>query len=422
MTIHKPPMMNAVALLCALALFACAKKSDDKQGGAKDNKPAPAADTDVKKTAQPEAAKLLATPAATPDNKPKPKPEKAAPPKPGTFLTYNLGLITAVGLNKQRLPQIIEAMKQTRASVACLQEVWDEADYQTIASELAGHYPHSYWKKTDDPSTYESAPCDLKQAVTVQTCANTKCTPGGTSLFECMAEESLCKTDYEALSEDCRLCLSANTDAPTSCAMGSNKARKSSFKGRNGLVLLSWNKIENPTYTEYETHLVNRGVITATVDGRTVQCTHMTSQVDIVPYKQGGTFDSWEAEHKGQVQALDKATDSKSCRVLLGDMNTGPEVAGLTAEMKDNYPNFKANGWITTWDAPQCTFCPDNPLTGVKDSGRWIDHVFIKGCKAGAKLSYSRAFDGEITVKNEGKDIKTRLSDHYGVLVEATGL
>lgn len=419
MTMYKSPIPNAVALMCALALFACADKSGDKKAADK-----PSGDQPGQKVATPTAssdsAKFLATKPAAAENKPAPRPEKAEPPAPGTYLTYNLGLITAVGLNEQRLPRIIEAMKETRASVACLQEVWAEDDVLAITSALAGHYPHSYWQKTDEPATYESAPCDIKQALAVQTCANKKCTPSGTSLFECMAEDSLCKADYDALSEDCRLCLAANTDSPTSCAMGSD-ARKSSFKGRNGLLLLSWSEIENPTYTEYQTQLVKRGVITATIDGNTVQCTHMTAQLDIVPYQPGGPFDSWETEHAGQVLALDKATDSKGCRVLLGDMNTGPDVAGLAAEMKDNYPNFKKNGWSTSWDAPQCTFCPDNPLTGVKD-GRWIDHVFFKGCKAGAELSYSRVFDGEITVQNDGQDIKTRLSDHYGVLVETTGL
>ena len=413
MTITKLPISPIVAITCALALCACAKKSDsDKSGENKGQAP----DKQAEKPATPEVN--TPTPEAT--SPVPPAPENVDPPAAGTYLTYNLGLLSAVGLDRQRLPRIIEAMKETRASVVCLQEVWTEADYQAISTALKNYYPHSFRHQTDDTSTYDSAPCQLSQALATQKCAGEMCTPKGISLFECMSDENLCKTQYDAFSDDCKLCLAANTDAATSCAMGTNKAARQSFGGRNGLVLLSWHEIENPTYTEYETSLVNRGVLTATIEGRTVQCTHLSAELDIVPYKKG-TFDSWAAEHKAQLPVIDKAGPDKGCRVLLGDMNTGPKTETLMPEIEQNFPGFAAAGWTETWDAPQCTFCPDNELTGV-ETGRFIDHIFFKGCNAKATYEYSRVFDQSITVKNETGEVKTRLSDHYGVRVEATGL
>lgn len=418
MTSNLPRSTGLIAIACALSLWACKKGSDkdktveDKPGATAAEKPADKPARAAKPTSEkPEAAALARAPV---------KVEKAEPPKPGTFLTFNLGLVDAVGMGSLRLPFIIAAMKKTRAEVACLQEVWDPADVQAVTEGLKGHYPHSFWHDTQDPATYPKAPCKLAQAIAVQRCGTEKCSSKGISLSECVSDENLCKTEYDAFDDDCKRCLAANTKSPTSCAVGVDVAKVYSTEGRNGLLLLSWNKIENPTYTAYDTQLVKRGVITATIDGRTVQCTHLTAGLDVVPFEKG-TFQSWDEEHKAQIPAIDKATDADGCRVLLGDMNTGPEGGGLTAEMGANFPEFARVGFTASWNEPQCTFCAENELTGT-DTSRWIDHVFFKGCAKDASYAYRRVYDEQITVRKEERDIPTRLSDHYGVLVETTGL
>jgi len=400
-----------IACALSLSLSGCGKSSssgEDKKPASPPEQPTPVAPEAAPETAPAKAPVTLA----------------AAPPA-GTFMTYNLGLIPAVGLEKERLPQIVEAMKQTRAEVACLQEVWRKEDVQAITSGLAGHYPHAFWQETTDDGKHQAGVCDLSAAMATKQCGAEKCTPMGISMTECVSDEALCKAQYDGFSDECKRCLAANTESPTSCAI--SQAPRIMAQGGNGLLLLSWHPIENPRYTPMNTQIVARGAITATVQGKTVQCTHLSADLDVVPYPPGGAYTSWAEEHAAQIGIIDKATEGEGCRVFLGDMNTGPSVKAsepakeLVGELEENFGAFASAGYAEPWQQPVCTFCADNPLTGVKQ-GRFIDHVFFKGCASAATYGYQRVFDQPIQVTVDGKAVDLRLSDHYGVLVTTTGL
>ena len=399
----------------ALVVAACSKSdSSDKQ----------AEDGTGQEPAAPKAA---TTPTSTPPvntqappGKPGKKPPgDVAPPPEHSFITYNLGLIPAVGLERARLPLILEAMKKTRASVACLQEVWTDDDVKAITEGLAAYYPHAFSKATEDTGKHPSGVCDLGNAISTQKCGTEKCTPKGISMTECVSDAALCKAQYDGFSDACKRCLAANTQSPTRCAMG--EAPRFNSQGRNGLLLLSWHEIENPTYTTIEAQIVARGAITATIQGRTVQCTHLSADLQVVPYPPDTTYQSWAEEHAAQIGVIDKAAKSDGCRVLLGDMNTGPTTEQLAGELEKNFSGLANASYVQPWDEPECTFCADNPLAGVTDD-RWIDHIFFKGCQKAAAFEYRRVFDQPIQVQSEGALVDTRLSDHYGVMVTTRDL
>jgi endonuclease/exonuclease/phosphatase family metal-dependent hydrolase len=63
-----------------------------------------------------------------------------------TLATFNTGLAATIKGASQRLPVIIDAVKQLDADVLCLQEVW--TTYTTpkdFAAEVATEFPYSFW-------------------------------------------------------------------------------------------------------------------------------------------------------------------------------------------------------------------------------------------------------------------------------------
>lgn len=71
-------------------------------------------------------------------------------------------------------------------------------------------------------------------------------------------------------------------------------------------------------------------------------------------------------------------------------------------------------------DDPPCTFCADNPLVGGADDDASviIDHVLV--CDLPGSTSAERILDEPITVDGPDGPTESRLSDHYGVVVELT--
>lgn len=332
--------------------------------------------------------------------------------EPFTFVTYNAGLAHgAVALAEERLPLIIDALQQTQADVLCLQEVWTDEDAQAVTSALSTTYPRAFRYKTED-TTPKKVKCGLWSVYQLDRCVKKNCSSKGISAEECV--QTACKERYDDLSDECKLCLAANTAAPTWCAFWG--AREYANQGRNGLLLLSRHPIENPSYTPFDTLLVKRGMISATVAGRTVHCTHLSADLDSVPYPEGKRFSSWAEEQAEQVTLIAQHTPSGQCAVVLGDLNMGLQTSTLSPELPDNFSFFSSNGFDEPWPTQQCTWCIDNPLAGSKKNVQ-LDHVLFSGCPA-AERQYTRVLDQPIELEVDGAPQQTRLSDHYGLRVD----
>lgn len=327
---------------------------------------------------------------------------------PATYVSYNAALAHgAVAFAKERRPLLIDALAKVDAEVVCLQEVWTDDDAKALIDGLSARFPHSFREATKAKPIGDVACTDVNAVLKLQSCVNDKCTAKGISVFECVDDP--CKTEYAAIKDPCKRCLAANTSQPAKCALLS--ATDKAFDGRNGLLLLSSLPIEDAAYHAQKTAIIERGMISATIGGVKVLCTHMSAGLKAVPYPSGLPAKSFEDEHQLAVEAaIDAAGDG--CTVLVGDFNAGPAVAGLTAVRASGYKRLQDAGYQESWSSPRCTFCSDNQLAGVKQ-GRWIDHIMTRGCGEGG--SYQRLLDQPVTLTASGKSQNTRLSDHYGL-------
>ncbi len=327
-----------------------------------------------------------------------------------TFTTYNGGLVDAVGLVEQRRGPQLEALADIQSDVLCMQEVWTDEDAESITSGLSEAYPFSHRQVTSSDEKQHFA-CTL-QVVTVlslNSCVKNNCQ--NVSMFECIEDQ--CAEQYNKLKPKCQLCLSANSESPSKCVTWG--AKTFANEGRNGLLMLSRYPMENKRYTEFETKLIKRGALTADVGEMHVQCTHMTAGLGSIPYPEGELYSSWEDEHLAQVAVLADEAGADRCTVLFGDMNAGPEGNDLDGELAENYDAIHAAGFVGDFSEGPCTHCGDNPLVGGEHSAR-IDHVFTRNCDERHELSFERSLDQPIRVTgNEGSEIESRLSDHYGI-------
>jgi endonuclease/exonuclease/phosphatase family metal-dependent hydrolase len=333
---------------------------------------------------------------------------------PLTVITFNAGLPRGdIPSVDQRLPLTIAALEASGADVICLQEVWADADFETLSQEIQDTYPHIFREKTEDPKNGAAGRCpDADAVLAMQGCVEDNCTSQQIPASDCVSEGGACQAAYEALPSDCRLCLAANAEGsePIKCLIGASRLYWGD--GRNGLVLLSKQAMTGAKYNSFtDTVFFERGAITATIAGKTVQCTHTSTALGFLPYAEGRTHDSYKAENLAQMSEL--AGLASGCTILMGDLNTGPAATGVDAEWPENYQALFALGYEESWDTPACTFCADNPLLGSGKS-KWIDHILLKGC-APVSITRSRVLDEAQTIEVDEQSITTRLSDHYGL-------
>lgn len=344
------------------------------------------------------------------------------PKGPLTFMTFNVGLIRgSVALAEQRQPQIIQALTTTTADVLCLNEVWENTDYAAIEAGLSATYPYHVREMTTDTSSASIKCPDLLAVVNLNACVQGMCAAQGISTSQCVA--SVCANQYAGLSDDCKICLAANTSAPASCAMGAG-AKNFIFNGQNGVALFSKYPITASRYVPLEANLIAaRGVLTATIaDKVVVQCTHLSADLSpVVPYPTGKPSASFAEETRKQINVLGSLASRSKCSILMGDLNTGPGNAGamIDAEHADNFTAVTNLGFREDWTMPRCTFCNENPLAAPTPSS-WIDHIMLKNCPNVTSTQWERTFTAPITVTSGGNQVRTRLSDHYGLKATIT--
>jgi endonuclease/exonuclease/phosphatase family metal-dependent hydrolase len=296
--------------------------------------------------------------------------------------------------------------------VVCLQEVWTDDDADEFQDALRDLYPYSFREKTEDTAG-KSVECGIWNTWQLDRCVKNNCAPVGISAEECVLTK--CADRYNKLSDSCKLCLAANTDSPTWCAIWPGAPQYTS-DGRNGLLLLSKHPIGAPSYTPFDTALVKRGMITAEIQNTTVHCTHLSSDLKVVPYPEGRALASWIEEQKEQVITIQKATLQGQCTVLLGDLNTGPDTPTLTGEVPEIFNLISLIGFEEPWPNAPCTWCSDNPLAG-SDTERQLDHIMVQSCPD-MELHYQRVLDRPTFIDHDDKTLLSRLSDHYGLRLD----
>ncbi len=336
-----------------------------------------------------------------------------------TLGTFNAGLaVNFVPYADERTPEVAKAVANaTDLDVLCLEEVWLPDQIDAIQTAAADHFPNVFVQMTEDTGGGEPA-CTQEEAQPLLDCATTNCT-GAADLAGCVL--SKCGAEFGATSQACQGCLAANVDKTLDeiaqiCTQGSSTY---AWGGHNGLMLLSTVALEEQDWLDLQGTLVRRIALHArTPDGLHIFCTHLTANLTDVPYN--GPADSWGAEQATQIDALlawvDEKTGGTEPAVILGDLNTGPAVGDVAAELPDNFNKFMQAGWtsayLTQLDPPPCTFCADNPLTDSTTS-EIIDHILAQSPASGSDPA--RIFDQPLTLTTQDGDVDARLSDHYGV-------
>ena len=326
--------------------------------------------------------------------------------------TYNAGLAGtfAPALSTERREPIADALSESDADVLCLQEVWRDDDAEFLQGRLAEAFPHTFRQPTSDTNP-RATPCGLTSTVATLTCVATKCAMQGVDLTTCVNTE--CAANWGALGAACQQCLAANVATAPLCVVPPG-AKPLQSGGRNGLMLLSKHPIWAPSYGSLGSELLQRGVITATVSGRTVQCAQLTAKLDDVTYLPKGGVTTWEEEQTIQVQELGGLSSPLQCVVLMGDLNSGPETVSLAGESAAAWTALGAAGFSGSWEEPFCTWCGDNSLARNPVASKRLDHVLVRGCP-GATVTLSRTMDSTVQLVAGDQLTTTTLSDRYGV-------
>lgn len=369
--------------------------------------------------------------------------EEADPvPQPVTFVSFNAGLATNfVAHAPERLSHVISAVKDLKADVVCLQEVWSDEDTAAIIAGVKGTFAHEFHAKTEDDATSAALPiaCTPGESDPLKACVAKNCSADPND--PCSEEPNLtecglgfCGPQIGKTSTKCFDCIKANIGLGAggifeTCAK--EGGGKYAFKGRNGLLLLSRKPLTDTGHTVLKSATNRRAVLHATArfDSSKAHlfCTHLTAGLSSIEYS--GEFGTWEKEQAQQIDAVIALVDTRAgaeAAVLIGDMNCGPTLPGLEPEMEDNYKKFLTAGFKNPYaDAAgaKCTWCDDNKLHGEADAkgagGSIIDHILMKNVDAAlATARTARVIDGVVEIDVACKKKPVHVSDHYGLSVE----
>ncbi|MCP4604645.1 MAG: hypothetical protein GY847_29680 [Proteobacteria bacterium] len=354
------------------------------------------------------------------------------------FATYNAGLAVGfVDYADERQPLIAEGLAGLTADVVCLQEVWLKEQIDALVKASETSFPYAYYEITEDDKdagTTERA-CSEEEVEDFGGCVRDNCgeiDPG--ELADCALEK--CAAKFAALSPECITCVSANIgktiDEILDACSGSDGGTLA-YEGHNGLMILSKLPFKEKDFLILESYLNRRVVLHARITTEVLQtvdlfCTHLTANLEDVNY--AGGYESWEDERATQIDTMldfiAEKSGAENSVVLMGDTNCGPKTKLATAEYPDHFQKFVKQGFNAPYaDDSQspCTWCDENPLTGGADSGGLnsiLDHIFFAQTPQGIIYDIQRIMDNAVSFESGGITIESRMSDHYGVEVEAT--
>lgn len=345
--------------------------------------------------------------------------------------TYNAGLARSfVDYAVERTPAVAEALAAEELDVLCLQEAWEQEDWEALAT--ASDLPHSHRLDADpgdsDDMADAVAVCSQEEVTPLEECVREMCDVPPGELTSCALV--MCADDVSALSTECLGCITGvigdlDIDGVVAACGpdGAGGGSAYTYGGSFGTGLLSALPLTGEDSLVMESTTTRRALLYAQIeaeDGEAVHvfCTHLTANLAAVPYT--GEAGGWEEENRDQVDTLLEYVDEKAGDgrvILLGDLNSGPAVDGGSAELADNY-DLLAEAFDNPFaeqDDASCSFCDDNSLQGADASDAvLIDHVML-GNWADYDATGEIFLSGEVTIEVEDEEVETALSDHYGV-------
>jgi endonuclease/exonuclease/phosphatase family metal-dependent hydrolase len=352
----------------------------------------------------------------------------------GTYATFNAGLARGyVYYADERQPLVGPAVAGLDADVVCLQEVWLPEDMDELISATTAAFPHSYWVDTYDPVANTGPPdCTEDLTADLLACVNASCAdvpPDG--LSDCVLSD--CPGEFGTLasaSPDCVNCLVANLGHTIEEIFDTchSESKEFLYEAANGVAILSRRELRDAAHVILDSTFNKRIVLfarTTTPSGEDVAlaCTHTTPEFDAVPYT--GALGSWAEEQAHQIGQILDFVDANAregeMTVLMGDMNDGPELPGIDADLPENYDLFAAAGLVDPHadsGSAVCSYCAENPLNVDLDRNALIDHVFFRNVDA--TYEPLRILDDPVTLSTTDGTVESRLSDHYGISVGAS--
>lgn len=356
-----------------------------------------------------------------------------------SLISYNTGLAhTFVQYAPERLPLIVEALRERSGDVLCLNEVFEEDDRDVLLEGLSDIYPHAHYVPVEQTRA-KPRTCRVRQIFgegRFINCMRSECSgKDGDEFTSCIINS--CGEVLDNLRDEnpeCATALMAQVGRGTLRSLWSllNPFRGAGlyvYGGASGVLMLSKYPLENKQLLDFSdvSTLNRRQALKADVvtgaQRHGVACTHLAANLDgTVPYT--GPFADWEAENRAQTQELLKAFESyENPTYLIGDFNFGPSLPELDIHgvFEPTYYDTLALGYESPAVTlnPSCTFCSDNPLVNEGNDpkdylNRLIDHVLIRNAYG---VSSEVIFKQKVHVNTDDGRVQTRLSDHYGVEV-----
>ena len=344
-----------------------------------------------------------------------------------TFVTYNAGLARGfVPGADSRQDAIADALSAIDVDIVCLQEVWAPDQVASIAAATLAAFPNQYFP---DPQQSSDAICLDGQLDSLLSCYESNCPDVCTDqVDDCLLDH--CSLQFGLLAKDCMRCAMANvgSDADQLVQACEVEPVEFAYGGSFGTGILSKFPIKSVDETVFTSTSNRRSVLHAVVEAPSgdldLYCTHLTAAFDSIPYPRA--TGNWVEEQAVQIEQMNELilANGGDHIALLGDMNSGPAIAGMDGETVENWAIFETYDWAIPYleqDSPTCTYCGANPLIGIDDTAdRVIDHVMLRGF-AGNHVA-SRILDSFDTTAESCGEVTdpSSLSDHYGVQVEAT--
>jgi endonuclease/exonuclease/phosphatase family metal-dependent hydrolase len=356
-----------------------------------------------------------------------------------TVATYNLGLLGSVGFVEERAPLATAAAAGLEADVLCVQEVWEQAHWDTLVAANEQTRPHTL-RLAAEPGVMGK--CAPDQFNPLQACAEPAC-GGSASLVTCVL--SACGEYVAPLGTGCTDCLLQNAPSGdfaairaacvgTGMAQGTPAPEDRSYVsgGSYGIGLLSAKPFAATDEKRLDASTVRRGILYGRLDDTPIGtvhvfCTHLAAILPGLAYE--GSYGDFVGENAAHADALIAWAEEKAGKdgkvILLGDFNSGPAQGDIEASVPENYAKFPKAGFDDAFLAganAACTFCSSNPLVLSGDTAinADIDHILTRGIDE--PISAERVLDELVTIDAPGPDggagteqREVGLSDHFGL-------
>lgn len=350
-----------------------------------------------------------------------------------TAVTYNVALGPGmVPLATPRTAPAAAAIAALPADVLCLQEVWLPEGKRAIADALGLPDGQAFWADTAGLAETGEDRCAPGDLDALASCAEPAC---GSLPAEM---QTICAQDEcgDALritylrNAGCVRCLAASAgksiaDIRTACESPHGASRI--HGGNNGVMLASRLPLMDKEFVFLPSSNSNRVALFARVllpEDRAVEvaCVHISAGAPIPPSHSG--YATWDEEKRAQFaividRLLARAGDRPA--LLMGDLNVGPEAAGIEATHGDIWGDVVDRGFSSPaleLERPYCTSCPANSFHDASDAPELIDHVLVHDPEGGTSLAASCSdpvFTQAVEVRGyDGAAVTTHLSDHFG--------